>query len=94
MNKEAKDMNRLLWDANARSRLSLSYLTSLKVSTIVLVLLIIVSHGEIILKNKGAVNNHQFYLMAFSLAILPGTLYCIAQLKRIMMISNEPKEKC
>jgi hypothetical protein len=83
MDKEARDVNRVLIDSDSHCRLFSRYLTSLKISTICLVLIIVLSHIEIIVQNKRAVNNQQIFWIAFALVILPYALYCIAQLKLI-----------
>jgi hypothetical protein len=90
MDTETKDMNRILWDAEARRRLSLRHLRALQISVIALVTIAIISNTVVVAKSKtGNVEVSQFLCVTMCLWVLPAALYRIAQLRRIACIGTD-----
>jgi len=90
MDAETKDMNRILWDAEARCRLSRRHLRSLQISVIALVTVAVISHVDVVARNKtGNVEMSQVLCVTMCLWLLPSALYRIAQLRRIACIGTD-----
>ena len=91
MKQDIKDQNRILWDADARRRLSLKHLKYLSGGTIFISILNILIHINSIRKDE---NNFMapFLCIAITIGFLPSALYAIAQLNRIAKV-EQMKEK-
>lgn len=90
MDTEAKDMNRILWDAEVRCRLSRRHLRSLQISFIALATVAVISNLDVVAKSKtGNVEMSQVLCVTMCLWLLPAALYRIAQLRRITCIGTD-----
>jgi len=92
MKQDFKDQNRILRDADARRRLSLKHLKYLSGYFILIVVLTILSHLDVMIKNENVFEMSQFFCIAICLLALPPSFYAIAQLRRIAKV-EKTKEK-
>ena len=92
MKQEFKDQNRILWDDDARHRLSKKYLKHLTGYIVLIVVVTIVSHFDVISKNEDGFEMSQLLCIAIIFMALPPSLYMLAQLKRMINIEKKENE--